>query len=255
VMYVWFDALTFYISTLGWPEDTENFEKFWGTKEKPNAIQVAGKDNLRQQTAIWQVMLMSAGLPNSKQIFIHGFININGQKISKSQGDVVNPFEYVKKYGTDPVRYFLLAKINPYEDSDFSIEKFEASCNADLANGLGNLVARVAKLAEKGGYKTVTKVRLTASPKIGECLNDFRFDLAVEFIWNQIKELDTLINKEEPWKLDTNGLSNFLKGVVPKVLALAYELKPFLPDTAEKIQKQFSGPLVKSEASLFPRIK
>src|SRR3989344_7932953 len=105
VMYVWFYALVNYISTLGWPNETKKFTEFWGNKENPNGIQVAGKDNLRQQAAIWQAMLMSAGLPNSKQIFIHGFINSGGQRMSKTLGNVVDPFELVKKYGTDAVRY------------------------------------------------------------------------------------------------------------------------------------------------------
>jgi len=143
VMFVWFDALVNYVSAVGWPDDSEKFKKWWPV------IQFAGKDNLRQQSAIWQAMLMSAGLPNSKQIFIHGFITVDGQKISKSLGNVVNPIELVRKYGTDPVRYFLLSKIHPFEDSDFTIEKFEDAHNSDLANGLGNLVARVAKLCEE----------------------------------------------------------------------------------------------------------
>ena len=118
IMYVWFDALINYISTLGWPEDEKKFKDFWP------GVQVAGKDNLRQQSAIWQAMLLSAKLSSSKQIFIHGFLTVNGQKISKSLGNVINPIELVKKYGTDPVRYFLLAKVHPFEDSDFTIEKF-----------------------------------------------------------------------------------------------------------------------------------
>ena len=107
VVYVWFDALINYISALGWPEGKTKFKKFWP------GVQVAGKDNLRQQTAMWQAMLMSANLPNSKQILIHGFINADGQKMSKSLGNVINPFELVEKYGTDPVRYFLLREMSP----------------------------------------------------------------------------------------------------------------------------------------------
>ncbi|MBI1866156.1 MAG: methionine--tRNA ligase, partial [Candidatus Staskawiczbacteria bacterium] len=146
IMYVWFDALTNYISALGWPENKEKFRDFWGTTEKPNAIQVAGKDNLRQQSAMWQAMLMAADLPPTRQIFIHVFITSGGQKMSKSLGNVIDPFDYVENYGTDALRYYLLAKISPTEDSDFTKEKFEETYNADLANGLGNLVSRSAKL-------------------------------------------------------------------------------------------------------------
>ncbi len=137
VMYVWFDALTNYISTLGWPNDEDTFKKFWPV------VQVAGKDNLRQQSAMWQAMLMSAGLPPSKQVLIFGFLTANGEKMSKSQGNVIDPFEVVEKYGADATRYYLVSEIQVFEDGDFSYEKFDIRYNADLANGLGNLVSRV----------------------------------------------------------------------------------------------------------------
>jgi methionyl-tRNA synthetase len=140
-MYVWFDALVNYVSCLGWPEDQKKFNSFWP------GLQVAGKDNLRQQSSMWQAMLLSAGLPNSKQVFIHGFITANGQKMSKSLGNVINPFELVEKYGVDAVRYYLLREILPPDDGDFTYEKFEQRYNSDLAGGVGNLVARVLGIA------------------------------------------------------------------------------------------------------------
>ena len=143
VMYVWFDALTNYISCLGWPEDKKDFGKLWP------GLQVAGKDNLRQQSSMWQAMLLSAGLPTSKQIFIHGFITADGQKMSKSLGNVINPVDLVKKYGTDAVRYYLLRELNPVEDGDFTYEKFEQRYNSDLAGGIGNLVARTLGVSSK----------------------------------------------------------------------------------------------------------
>ena len=144
VMYVWFDALIFYISNLGWPQAAD-FDGFWP------GVQVAGKDNLRQQSAIWQALLLSAGLPNSRQIMIHGFIQSGGQKMSKSLGNVIDPIFLSKKYGVDALRYYLLAKIHPFNDSDFTLPLFEGAYNADLANGLGNLVSRGEKMAEKNG--------------------------------------------------------------------------------------------------------
>src|SRR3989338_312621 len=143
VMYVWFDALVNYISTLGWPKDETNFKAFWP------GVQVAGKDNLRQQSAMWQGMLLSAGLPMSKQIFIHGFITAEGQKMSKSLGNVVNPYDLVAQYGTDAVRYFLLGGLPSYEDGDFSKKHFEETYTAKLVNGVGNLAARTATMLEK----------------------------------------------------------------------------------------------------------
>src|SRR3989344_3094142 len=139
VMYVWFDALVNYISTLGRPENAAQVEKFWGTKEKPNGVQFAGKDQIRQQAAMWQAMLMSAGLPNPKQILIHGFITSGGQKMCKSLGNGINPTVLIDEYGVDALRCFLARHIHPFEDSAFTMEKFKSAYNTDFANGLGNL--------------------------------------------------------------------------------------------------------------------
>ena len=137
VMYVWFDALVNYISALGWPEQEANFAEWWP------GLQIAGKDNLRPQALMWQAMLLSAGIPNSQQIFINGFITSGGQKMSKSLGNVVSPKELVEKYGAEPVRHFLLAEINDREDGDYTEERFLESYQANLANGLGNLFSRL----------------------------------------------------------------------------------------------------------------
>ncbi len=246
VMFVWFDALVNYVSAVGWPDNKDEFSKWWPV------VQFAGKDNLRQQSAIWQAMLMSAGLPTSKQIFIHGFITMEGQKISKSLGNSVNPIELANKYGTDCIRYFLLAKIHPYEDSDFTTSRLEEAYNSDLANGLGNLVARIAKLAEKIEYQS-KEAKTEIYGEVDDILKGFRFDTALEFIWSKIKELDSQIDKVKPWKLAEEDLHGFLDQIIPEIQFLAFNLKPFLPETAEKIEKQFKGK-VKSVAPLFPRI-
>ena len=249
VMYVWFDALINYISTLGWPENQENFKNFWP------GHQVAGKDNLRQQTAIWQAMLASAGLPFSKQVFIHGFITVNGQKISKSLGNTINPIEVAQKYGTDALRYYLLAKINPTEDSDFTFEKFEEVYNGELANGLGNLVSRIAKLCEREGLGGFESYTTTSFDVIEPNLQNYQFDTAMFNLWSQIKTIDGLINKDEPWKItNKNELKEKLDIYVAKLLDLVHNLKPFLPETAEKIENQFKGPKIVSGSPLFPRL-
>ena len=145
VMYVWFDALTNYISTLGWPENNEQFEKYWlnGTP-----TQYCGKDNTRFQSAMWQAMLMAAELPNSHQVVVNGFITADGGlKMSKTLGNVVDPRDIVNEYGTDALRYFLLAEVSSFEDSPFTIERFKDSYNSGLANGIGNLTNRIMKMA------------------------------------------------------------------------------------------------------------
>ncbi|MCX6704019.1 MAG: methionine--tRNA ligase [Candidatus Woesebacteria bacterium] len=251
VMYVWFDALINYVSTLGWPDDTKNYENFWP------GIQVAGKDNLRQQTALWQAMLASAGLPFSKQVFIHGFITVNGQKISKSLGNTVSPIEVAEKYGTDALRYYLLAKINPYDDSDFTFKQFEETYNGELANGLGNLVSRTAKLCENSGFEFPYDISIYRISDKGteSALNEYRFDEALKIIWLEITQTDQFINEEEPWALKGEELKKVLIHLVDHVRSIAFNLKPFLPQTAEKIEKQFKRPKIKSEPSLFPRLQ
>ncbi len=258
VMYVWFDALTYYISALGWPENEKKFTEFWGTTEKPNAIQVAGKDNLRQQTAMWQAMLIAAGLPPSRQILIHGFINSNGQKMSKSLGNVIDPLEYVERYSTDALRYYLLAKVNPTEDSDFTKEKFEDAFNGELANGLGNLVSRIAKLAENSRFEfsNTDSLQKTSDEEWAKALEDYRFDIALQSIWLDISIVDQHMNHNTPWlEKDKSKLKDILQSEIDDLRKIAFRLRPFLPETAEKIEKQFKGPKIKSEAPLFPRLK
>lgn len=203
--FVWFDALINYISTLGWPEDEKRFKDFWpGT-------QIAGKDNLRQQSAMWQAMLMSAGLPNSKKILIHGFITAGGQKMSKSLGNVADPIEVVKKYGIDPVRYYLLREIPSDEDGDFSTEKLEARYNGDLANNLGNLVSRVAKLVEtKLEGELVFKEKFLdgeikhkadeAKRNCETAINKFKLHEALARIWELFDFANAYIDENKPWR-------------------------------------------------------
>lgn len=259
VMYVWFDALVNYISATGWPEDKKSFNGWWP------GIQVAGKDNLRQQSAMWQAMLMSADLPNTKQIMIHGFITSGGQKMSKSLGNVVSPYDLVNKYGTDATRYFLLAKINPFEDSDFTYAKFEEAYNSDLANGLGNLVQRVAKLCEGLKIPLNSSKFLYGSSdlsaKTGNLIESFKFNEALAKIWDAIKSLDQYINQQTPWKQSASDKKQTLTKVIlgdgssVSLLEIAQSLEPFLPQTASEIQDIFKGPkIVAPVHPLFPRL-
>ncbi len=247
VMYVWFDALVNYISTIGWPNDSKKYEKYWP------GIQIAGKDNLRQQTAIWQAMLMSAKLPNTKQVFIHGFITSEGQRISKSLGNVIDPIALTQKYGTDAVRYYLLAEIPPYDDGDYSEHRFKEIYNADLANGLGNLVARVAKLCEK--VEISAQSQAAFEKKYEEFLKQFKFDDALALVWDKIRTLDRYINDEKPWEeTDEMKLKKVLQPAVDGIVIIAHHLQPFLPQTAEKILKQFTAKKITSQKPLFPRL-
>ncbi len=246
VSYVWFDALVSYISTLGWPENEGKFKEFWP------GLQVAGKDNLRQQSAMWQAMLMSAGLPNSKQIIIHGFITNDGQKMSKSLGNVIDPFELVRKYGTDAVRFFIAHDLNTFEDSDVTLERIHESYTANLSNGLGNLVARVAKLCEQNNIQA-PQAPTQFDPKMTKCLEEFKFSEALSHIWSEITEADKKVNQEKPWQLSGEKATEVLVELVKRIQHIAFNLQPFLPETAKKILKQFSGKIL-SAPPLFPRI-
>lgn len=246
VMYVWFDALVNYISTLGWPDDEKNFADYWpGT-------QIAGKDNLRQQSSMWQAMLMSAQLPPSKQIFIHGFITMNGQKMSKSLGNVVDPFSLVEKYGTDAVRYYLLREIPSLDDGDFSYDRMNQIYDADLANELGNLVSRVTTLASTDELVNDNS-EIMPNKHITDHILVFNFNAALEIVWNSIKEINKHINEKEPWKKSADERKDDLMQWLKKLQLIAWELKPFMPETAEKIMKATSGRIEKVQP-LFPRL-
>lgn len=247
VMYVWFDALINYISTLGWPENQENFKNFWP------GIQIAGKDNLRQQAAMWQAMLMSAGLPPSKQIFIEGFITHNGQKMSKSLGNVIDPFTIVKKYGTDALRYYLLKEIPPFDDGDFSERRMKEIYQANLANELGNLVSRLTNLAEKDNLTVNIDFNYQFNSLTIQQLKNFRFDLILDEIWQQIKTLNKDIDEFAPWNKDKIKRKDFLNKTLKKLNYIAFQLQPFLPETAEKIIKHTQGK-IKKVPPLFPKI-
>ena len=246
-IYVWFDALNIYMTGIGFGWDDIKYQKWW-----PADLHIIGKDINRFHTVYWPAMLISAGLPLPKQILIHGFVNLKGEKISKSVGNVISPQDVVKEFGLEPLRYFMLSQ-NPIDsDGDFTFERFKEVYNGDLANGLGNLVARVAKLAENSGFE-VTKTTEIFDPLVEEKLKEFKFNEALDAVWQDIAALDKKINQVEPWKLEANKLEEFLSESSVKIRSIALTLSPFLPETSQKILKQFSGK-IQSAPPLFPRI-
>lgn len=263
VMYVWFDALVNYISTLGWPDKTEAFDAYWGSEHARNAVQVAGKDNLRQQSAMWQAMLMSADLPNSKQIVIHGFITSNGQKMSKSLGNVIDPADVLKKYGTDALRYFLAREITTFEDSDFTWARFEQSYQSGLANGLGNLVSRTLKMATNAQLQlddtsdaAFNVDEITQS--YTDALSTYNVKLAVDAIWEAIAVTNKFIEDTEPFKtikVDPDKARGDIKKLLKSLKEITKLLQPVLPETAEKIQHALKDISPDAIPRLFPRIE
>ncbi len=233
VMYVWFDALVNYISTLNWPE--EEYKVWWPS------IQFAGKDNLRQQSAMWQAMLMSAGIEPSKQILIHGFINSGGQKMSKSVGNVIDPIELSEKYGTDALRYFLARHVNPFEDTDLTYELLHEAYTANLVNGLGNLVARVMKLAETHLDNPVARPEAnTFTDEYIKALESYEFNQALDHIWKRIGEADQRMTNEEPFKLvktDPEAAKKIIAELALELYHIGRLLQPVMPKTSDTIKQ------------------
>jgi methionyl-tRNA synthetase len=229
-----------YISTLGWPEDKENFNKFWTNAD--NVVQYCGKDNLRQQSAMWQAMLMAAGLKNTRQIVIDGFLTGDGGiKMSKSLGNVVNPFDVVKEYGTDALRYYLLREASPFEDSPFTLEKFKEAYNSGLANGLGNLVSRVMKMAETNNVQLNVddSVKIDIA-KLSEYYENYEINKVCDEIWSKIQDLDKYIQENQPFKTVKTDLEkgkSQISYLLSSVHTIANVLKPILPGTSDKILK------------------
>jgi len=252
VMYVWFDALTNYISAVGWPENSEKFNKWWP------AVQIAGKDNLRQQSAMWQAMLMSVGLPPSENILINGFILAGGQKMSKSLGNTIDPVELAEKYGVDAVRYYLLREVSQFEDGDITPERFEETYNANLANGLGNLASRILKMSEAYGVKPnlPDKKGFGRLNGVFESMEKYRINEAIDGIWNEISKADKYIQDKKPFSIvKTNEAEarEIIKELVLQLWDIAIALEIFLPKTAQKIQKCIQENKM-PENPLFPRI-
>ncbi len=248
VMYVWFDALVNYISTLGWPfadaqdlrlNQLNNFEKYW---VNGNPTQYCGKDNTRFQSAMWQAMLIAAQLPNSHQIVVNGFITGDGGiRMSKSLGNVVDPRDIVKEYGTDALRYFLLREVSSFEDSPFTIERFKDAYNSGLANGLGNLVSRIMTMAISYGVKLNEEdLKMKYYTNEIEDLENFDINKFINKIWINLKNLDEYIQKNEPFKKIKINKEEAEKDVYYLLFHLykaALSLESVLPETSKKIQE------------------
>lgn len=247
IIYVWFDALNIYMTGIGYGWNESEWEKWW-----PADLHIIGKDIIRFHTVYWPAMLLSAGLPLPKQILVHGFITSGGQKMSKTLGNVIDPFEMVDTYGLEPFRYYMLSQIPTSDDGDFTVERFKEVYTADLANGLGNLVARVAKLCEKSGFEAQEKVS-EFDPEVERLLAEFKFNEALGWIWKIVQRADQRVNETAPWKLEGLELKEVLDELVSLIVDVAYNLQPFLPETSGTILKQFSGKVI-SQNPLFPRI-
>ncbi len=260
-MYVWFDALNIYQSGIGFNWDEKNYKKWW-----PADLHVIGKGIIRFHAVYWPAFLLSAGLPLPKALFVHGYFTVDGQKMSKSLGNVIDPIKLCEKYGADALRYYFLREISPFSDGDFSIKRLEEVYNADLANGLGNLISRVTKLCQNANFKQSPSENnghvILEIEDYQKALDGYRFNDALMLIWDKITKLDRYINDEKPWELlkqpagskKLQNIENILSHAVNQIQEIAILLKPFMPKTSEIITEQFTKAEIISSGGLFPRI-
>ncbi|MEM6997513.1 MAG: methionine--tRNA ligase [Patescibacteria group bacterium] len=254
VMYVWFEAVCNYITVLGYPEH-EDFKEYW-----PANVQVIGKDITKFHALIWPAILIGLGEPLFKKLYSHGFITSEGKKMSKTIGNVVDPVQVIDTYGVDAFRYFLARHIPSHDDGDYSVERFEAAYNGELANELGNAVSRVASMITKYQQGVIGEVKdeLHDPTEYDEAIAAFRFDRALDLVWLRVQDLNKYIEIEQPWSLaktDTEHLQEVLAYSASSLLEIARLLGPFMPSASQKITEVFTGGVVQPlEAPLFPRL-
>lgn len=260
-IYVWLDELFNYCSAIGYGDDEEKFKKYW-----PADTHLIGKDILKFHCVIWPALLDAIGEELPKKVFAHGFFTVDGQKISKSLGNAIDPVELVKEYGADTIRYYLLRDIPFGKDGDFSHERLKDRYNADLANGLGNLVSRTLNMIEQyipdfdpaEPNKQLQEQLVNFGAGIEGNIENLIFDRALSDIWFFISRADELIEKTKPWELVKEGRTEeaeqILTGLFFTLEAINRELAPFLPDTHIKLTKLLEArPVKKPEEPLFAR--
>lgn len=253
IIYVWFDALNIYQSGIGFGYDQEKYNKWW-----PADVHLIGKGITRFHAVYWPAILISAKLKLPKSVVVHGYITVEGQKMSKTIGNVVDPFMLINKFGNDPLRYYLLKEIPTFSDGDYSEARFKEVYNSDLANGLGNSIARIAKLSEKSDLK-ITKTEtyqeiVDKNKAYKQAFEEYRISDALSIVWKKITYLNHYIDNNKPWTLTGEKLNYVLMIAITHILEIGLLIGPFLPETSEAVLKQFTD-LVKSQKPLFPRIK
>lgn len=257
VMYVWFDALTNYLTGVHFEQEDEVYRQWW---VDGRVIHVIGKDILRHHAALWPAMHLSAGVRPPSDIFVHGFITVEGQKMSKSLSNVLDPYYLSEKYGPDVLRYFLAREIPSDEDGDFSLERLEERYRSELQHDLGNLVSRVSKMIEQYGVVIDRAQQLPDTLAIDRAAVDvhmeaFAIHLALEKIWETVATANKYVDDHKPWELaktKSGELSVVLSNLAVALVAIGKELSPYMPSAGEKIVKIFSQNFITATQPMFP---
>lgn len=249
-IYVWFDALNIYQSGIGFGWDEATYAKWW-----PADMHAIGKGIIRFHAVYWTAFLLSAKLALPKALFVHGYITVNGQKMSKSIGNVIDPFDLITEYGSDALRYYLLREIPTFADGDYSANRMKEIYNAELANELGNLVSRITTIAEKDGItQEITKPETIFNQDMTDAFEHGQLDQVLRLIWEEIRTLNKKTNDFEPWKKTPGDRQQFMKEMLVEIQLIALRLTPFMPATGQRIAQSVSGKITKG-APLFPRLK
>jgi len=265
-MYVWFDALSIYLTSIGWGYDEQLWSTFW-----PADVHVIGKGINRFHSIYWLGMLLSAGLALPRAITVHGYMTADGQKMSKSIGNVIDPFEAVNQYGLEPIRYYLLKAIPSHADGDFSVDRFKELYTADLANAIGNVCSRVAALVAKNIADADLAEQLASvvdtfsgtvaadpqslfSTEYRAAMEDFELSQALQLVIEEVSALDKYLSEQKPWTLEGAARASVLASAVERILTFAWQLQPFLPQTSQKILTHFTTSPDSKLEPLFPRL-
>lgn len=254
-VYVWVDALINYVTGVGFIDDKELFKRFW-----PADWHVVGKDIIKFHCIIWPALLLAAGLEIPGGVVAHGYLTVGGKKISKSIGNVIDPNDWVAKYGADAVRYFLMREISFGQDGDVSEDKLKSRYEGDLANGLGNLVSRLTNMIEKychGEVPHVVEAEMSLA-EVDELLKGFKFHEALQKIWEAIAWSNQYIDETKPWQVAKDNqeeVEKILSKLAAQVKVINHFLAPFIPDTAEKIRLALETDMIVKSEPLFPRIE
>ena len=259
IIYVWYDALANYITALGYTDNGENYQKYWVNAE--NKTHVIGKDINRFHTIYWPAILLSANIPLPDTVFVHGFVTSDGQKMSKTVGNVIDPNELINMYGPEFIMYFFLRHGSPTEDFDVTTEKLEEAYTANLVNGIGNLTARIMKLAEDHLAEPVTldASDTTIEDAFIDRIEGFRFNDALDFVFEMISECDSVMTDREPYKKVKSDAEDVVAEgrhditlLVKHLAKIATHLSPAMPGTSELILQAIQEN--KKPINLFPRL-